>query len=74
MRALSGSRVAWRGPSGLLTHALRTNTGPLSGRVGLDGQAWIHLVGVFDTGGHWLLYADGKLIGEQKPHALVVTQ
>jgi len=24
--------------------------------------------------GHWLLYADGKLIGEQKPHTLLIRQ
>ena len=54
--------------------ALRTSTGSLSAPVNLTGGTWTHVVGVLDGGGHWLLYADGKLIGEQKPHTLLIRQ
>jgi hypothetical protein len=29
---------------------------------------------VFDRNGHWLLYANGKLVGEKKPDVLMLSE
>jgi len=52
--------------------ALRTTTGGLDSPLNFTGNTWAHVVAVLDGGGHWLLYADGKLIGEKKPHTMLI--
>ena len=64
--------VLWAEQDGLGLDALRTNSGWLSGQCKFSPGAWTHVAGVFETCGSWRLYANGKLIGEKKPHALVI--
>ena len=33
-----------------------------------------HVAVVFDRNGHWLLYANGTLVGEKKPDVLMLSE
>ncbi|HUW32100.1 MAG TPA: LamG-like jellyroll fold domain-containing protein, partial [Planctomycetota bacterium] len=55
---------------GLGCDALRTDTRWLNAPFAFSADTWTHVAAVFDVNGHWLLYANGKLIGEKKPHTL----
>jgi len=52
--------------------ALRTDTGWLDAPFSFSADTWTHVAAVFDVNGRWLLYANGKLVGETKPHALSI--
>ncbi len=61
-------------PDGLGSDALRVGGLDLSGAYAFPKDTWTHVAAVFDANGHWLLYADGKLVGEKKPDVLVLSQ
>ncbi len=58
---------------GLVSDALRFGgAAALDGAYAFPKDRWTHVAAVFDANGHWLLYADGKLVGEQKLDVLVI--
>ena len=61
-------------PGKLTSDALRLGGSALTGAYAFPKDTWTHVAAVFDANGHWLLYADGQLVGEQKPYALIIAQ
>jgi hypothetical protein len=58
---------------GLLTDALRVHGSMyLEGAYEFPKDTWTHVAAVFDVNGHWLLYANGKLVGEKKLDVLII--
>ena len=62
------------GPDMLNADALRVSGSALTGAYTFPKDTWTHVAAVFDANGHWLLYADGQLVGEQKPYALIIAE
>jgi len=59
-------------PNGLVTDALRVRSNALEGAYKFPKDTWTHVAAVFDVNGHWMLYANGKLVGEKKLDVLVI--
>ena len=59
-------------PQGLATDALRVNLSSLECAYDFPKDTWTHVAAVFDVNGHWMLYADGKLVGEKKLNVLII--
>ena len=57
---------------GLLLDALRTNRGPLGTKYQYPADEWTHVVAVMGPCGFRQLYANGKLLAEQKEHVLLI--
>ena len=64
--------VLWVNPHGLLTDALRVGDNALAGAYEFPKDRWTHVAAVFDVNGHWMLYANGKLVGEKKLDVLII--
>jgi len=43
----------------------------IHGNADVANGQWAHVAAVLDTCGHWLLHADGKLVGERQPRPVV---
>ena len=72
-------QVAWMwgftfsvNPQGLATDALRVNVPNLECAYDFPKDTWTHVAVVFDVNGHWMLYANGKLVGEKKLNVLII--
>ena len=61
-------------PNGLFTDALRVRDSALDGAYEFPKDTWTHVAVVFDVNGHWLLYANGKLVEEKKPGVLIIAE
>jgi len=59
-------------PHGLLTDALRVHSNALECAYEFPKDTWTHVAAVFDVNGHWMLYANGKLVGEKKLNVLII--
>ncbi len=76
---LVNKQVAWMwgftfsvSPEGLASDALRINASNLECAYKFPRDAWTHVAAVFDVNGHWMLYANGKLVGEKKLNVLII--
>ena len=59
--------VFWADGGGLHADALRSGLDRFAdGKTNVTNGEWAHVAAVLDTSGHWLLYADGKLVGERR--------
>ena len=61
-------------PDGLRSDALRVGGIDLNATYAFPKDTWTHVAVVFDRNGHWLLYANGTLVGEKKPDVLMLSE
>ena len=61
-------------PESLGSDALRINVSNLECAYDFPKDTWTHVAAVFDVNGHWMLYANGKLVGEKKLDVLIISE
>jgi len=62
----------WANGEGLHADALRSGQNWYAdGKTNVTNGEWVHVAAVLNTSGRWLLYANGELVGERKPTAVV---
>ena len=66
--------AVWVQDDGIGLDALRTDTPWLIAPYRFTPDAWTHVAAVLEPNGHWSVYANGGLVGEAKPHKLVIRE